>query len=96
MKARIEVAKLNPKVVQSLRGLGALVEQSGLEHKLLHLIMMRASQINGCAYCIDMHAKDARAWVAATSVTASVQASGRAGPVLRQGDRKPHACRCTH
>lgn len=61
MKPRIELARLNPKVVQSLIGLGALIEQSGLEHKLLHLIQMRASQINGCAYCLDMHAKDARA-----------------------------------
>jgi AhpD family alkylhydroperoxidase len=33
----------------------------GLEHKLVHLMKMRASQINGCAYCIDMHSKDARA-----------------------------------
>jgi AhpD family alkylhydroperoxidase len=61
MKPRIEIAKLNPKVIPSLQGLGALAEQSGLEHKLLQLVMMRASQINGCAYCIDMHAKDARA-----------------------------------
>ena len=42
-------------------GLQAAVEQSGLEHSLLHLIEMRASQINGCAYCLDMHSKDARA-----------------------------------
>jgi AhpD family alkylhydroperoxidase len=37
------------------------VEASGLEHSLIELIKMRASQINGCAYCIDMHTKDARA-----------------------------------
>jgi AhpD family alkylhydroperoxidase len=37
------------------------VEQSGLEHSLLELVKMRASQINGCAYCLDMHSKDARA-----------------------------------
>ena len=37
------------------------MRQSGIEHALLHLIKMRASQINGCAYCIDMHSKDARA-----------------------------------
>jgi AhpD family alkylhydroperoxidase len=37
------------------------VETSGLEHSLLELVKMRASQINGCAYCIDMHSKDARA-----------------------------------
>ena len=37
------------------------VEASGLEHSLLELVKIRASQINGCAYCIDMHTKDARA-----------------------------------
>jgi AhpD family alkylhydroperoxidase len=37
------------------------VEGSGLEHSLLELVKIRASQINGCAYCIDMHTKDARA-----------------------------------
>jgi AhpD family alkylhydroperoxidase len=37
------------------------VETSGLEHSLLELVKIRASQINGCAYCIDMHTKDARA-----------------------------------
>lgn len=37
------------------------VEDSGLEHSLLELVKTRASQINGCAYCIDMHTKDARA-----------------------------------
>ena len=36
------------------------VESSGLEHSLLELVKIRASQINGCAYCIDMHTKDAR------------------------------------
>jgi AhpD family alkylhydroperoxidase len=37
------------------------VDESGLEHALLHLVKVRASQVNGCAYCIDMHWKDARA-----------------------------------
>ncbi len=37
------------------------VDNSGLEHSLLELVKLRASQINGCAYCIDMHTKDARA-----------------------------------
>ena len=37
------------------------VRESGLEYKLLELVKMRASMINGCAYCIDMHSKDARA-----------------------------------
>jgi AhpD family alkylhydroperoxidase len=37
------------------------VRESGLEHSLIHLLKMRASQLNGCAYCIDMHSKEARA-----------------------------------
>jgi AhpD family alkylhydroperoxidase len=44
-----------------MRGLEAYVHKSGIEPQLLHLIRMRASQINGCAYCLDMHSKDARA-----------------------------------
>ncbi len=44
-----------------MSGLERYVRQSGLEHSLLDLVKTRASQINGCAYCIDMHTKDARA-----------------------------------
>jgi AhpD family alkylhydroperoxidase len=42
-------------------GLQAAVDHSGLEAELIELVKMRASQINGCAYCIDMHFKDAKA-----------------------------------
>jgi AhpD family alkylhydroperoxidase len=48
-------------VFGAMINLGATVRRSGLEHSLLHLIKVRVSQINGCAYCIDMHTKDARA-----------------------------------
>lgn len=47
--------------VQALTALEQHVRKSGLETKLLELVRMRASQLNGCAYCIDMHSKDARA-----------------------------------
>jgi AhpD family alkylhydroperoxidase len=46
---------------KAMLGLQREVEASGLEHSLLELVKIRASQINGCAYCIDMHTKDARA-----------------------------------
>jgi AhpD family alkylhydroperoxidase len=46
---------------QAMAGLEKYVRNCGLEHPLLELIKTRASQINGCAYCIDMHTKDARA-----------------------------------
>jgi AhpD family alkylhydroperoxidase len=61
MKSRLDFSKSNPKAMQTLIGLGSMAEQSGLDAKLLRLVMMRASQINGCAYCLDMHSKDARA-----------------------------------
>jgi AhpD family alkylhydroperoxidase len=59
--ARIDVTKVAPEAYQAMAGLQRYVRQSGLEPPLLELVRMRASQINGCAYCIDMHSKDARA-----------------------------------
>jgi AhpD family alkylhydroperoxidase len=60
MQPRID-PKVAPGVYQAMRGLETYLHQSGLEIPLLHLIKLRASQINGCAYCIDMHWKDLRA-----------------------------------
>ena len=51
----------NSKLVSALLALQREVETSGLEHSLIELVKIRASQINGCAYCLDMHTKDARA-----------------------------------
>jgi AhpD family alkylhydroperoxidase len=61
MKARIDLMHVNPGVVQAMLGLERQVRQAGLDGKLLDLVRMRASQINRCAYCLDMHSKDARA-----------------------------------
>jgi AhpD family alkylhydroperoxidase len=61
MKTRIDFTRVSPQSLKPLFALGALIEASGLEHSLLELVKMRASQLNGCAYCIDMHSKDARA-----------------------------------
>ena len=61
MNARIEWFQASPGATQALLGVQAFINDCGLEHPLLELVKMRASQINGCAYCIDMHAKDARA-----------------------------------
>ena len=60
MKSRIELAR-NPKFFQPLFAVQAAIDAAGLDSKLVHLVQMRASQINGCAYCLDMHFKDARA-----------------------------------
>ena len=61
MKARIDLMHVNPGVMQAMLGLERQVRQARLDHKLIDLVRMRASQINGCAYCLDMHSKDARA-----------------------------------
>jgi AhpD family alkylhydroperoxidase len=57
---RIEYAKTAPGVRAALYGLEAYVHQAGLEPRLLELVKVRASLINGCAYCLDMHTKVAR------------------------------------
>jgi AhpD family alkylhydroperoxidase len=61
MKPRIDFTRVSPKVLQAMYGLQNTVNSSALERPLLELVKMRASQINGCAYCLDMHSKDARA-----------------------------------
>jgi AhpD family alkylhydroperoxidase len=61
LKARINLMNVNSGIVHAMLGLEKQVSKGGLDNKLLHLVRMRASQINGCAYCLDMHSKDARA-----------------------------------
>jgi AhpD family alkylhydroperoxidase len=61
MKARINLMNVNPGIMHAMLDLEKQVSKGGLDHKLLDLVRMRASQINGCAYCLDMHSKDARA-----------------------------------
>lgn len=61
MESRLNAFKVAPKAYQAMIALGEYVDSSGLERPLLELVKTRASQINGCAYCLDMHSKDARA-----------------------------------
>jgi AhpD family alkylhydroperoxidase len=61
MKARIELQHANPKIMQLLLAIEGYLHGSGLGSRLQHLVKTRASQINGCAQCLDMHTKDARA-----------------------------------
>jgi AhpD family alkylhydroperoxidase len=61
MASRLSYAKAFPEGIQALLNLGKVIQDSGLEPSLVELVKIRASQINGCAYCIDMHTKDARA-----------------------------------
>ena len=61
MEPRIDYRKVAPGALQAALGLEEYLTQCGIEKTLIHLIKLRASQINGCAYCIDMHWKDLRA-----------------------------------
>jgi AhpD family alkylhydroperoxidase len=61
MQTRLDYGKAAPGSVQAMYKLEKYVEESGLERPLLELMKTRVSQINGCAFCIDMHTKDARA-----------------------------------
>jgi AhpD family alkylhydroperoxidase len=61
VETRINAYETNPGMLKGLYGLNAVLAKSSLEESLLNLVDLRASQINGCAFCIDMHAKDLRA-----------------------------------
>jgi AhpD family alkylhydroperoxidase len=61
MGHRLNAFQASPKAYQAMAALESFVVSCGLERPLLELVKMRASQINGCAYCLDMHSKDARA-----------------------------------
>lgn len=58
---RLNYTTASPDAFKAMFGLSAAVRRLGLETSLLHLVDMRASQINGCAWCLDMHSKEARA-----------------------------------
>jgi AhpD family alkylhydroperoxidase len=61
MEPRLNYMKLTPEPLKVMYGLEAYVRECGLEHNLLELVKTRASQLNGCAFCLDMHTQDARA-----------------------------------
>ncbi|XXU56906.1 carboxymuconolactone decarboxylase family protein [Sorangium sp. So ce1078] len=61
INSRIDYASVNPEAYRAMLALSACVKRSALEGPMKYLVLLRASQINGCAFCIDMHWKDARA-----------------------------------
>jgi AhpD family alkylhydroperoxidase len=61
MKARLDFRKASPQGEKAMMGLHMFVRNCGLDHSLLELVKLRASQLNGCAHCIDMHTKELRA-----------------------------------
>ncbi|WP_195821909.1 carboxymuconolactone decarboxylase family protein [Roseobacter sp. MH60115] len=75
MTLRLDSMTAAPDAVKAVYGLeNYIASQSGLDHQLIHLLKLRASIINGCAYCVDMHTKEARKdglseqWIALVSV----------------------------
>ena len=60
MQARLDPRKAAPAAMTAMSNLHAYVRQCGLDHQLLELVKLRASQINGCAWCMDMHTKELR------------------------------------
>jgi AhpD family alkylhydroperoxidase len=61
MKPRLDYRQFSPGALQAMLALETYLSGCGFDHTFIHLLKLRASQINGCAYCIDMHAIDARA-----------------------------------
>ena len=60
MESRIDYSQFAQGALQGMLAIDQYIASCGIDHKLIHLLKMRASQINGCAYCIDMHSIDAR------------------------------------
>ncbi len=61
MQARLDYKQASPQATKAMMELHAYVHRCGLDHGLLELVKLRASQINGCAHCMDMHTKELRA-----------------------------------
>ncbi|WP_044642749.1 carboxymuconolactone decarboxylase family protein [Risungbinella massiliensis] len=60
MKTRFNMGKVNPEGYQAMIALETYIQRTGIDKKLKELIKIRASQMNGCLFCIDMHTKEAR------------------------------------
>ena len=60
MQSRLDFYKASPSGTRAMMALEKIVSESGLEKPLMELVRLRASQINGCAFCVDMHVTDAR------------------------------------
>lgn len=83
---RIDYRHVNPAVMHAMVGLEEAVHASSLEPELLELVKLRASQINGCGYCVDMHTKDAEA-IGVTSQRLHLTAVWKEAPVYSPRER---------
>jgi AhpD family alkylhydroperoxidase len=86
MQQRIDYKKIAPEAFKAMLGVESYVRSSGLDHSLLELVKTRVSQMNGCAYCLDMHAKDARA-AGETEQRLYLLAAWRESPFYSQRER---------
>jgi len=86
MSGRFDYAKAAPEAYEAMRSLERCARSSGLERSLIELVKVRASQLNGCAYCLDMHTKDARA-AGESEQRLNVLAAWRDAPFYSQRER---------
>jgi len=87
MKIRLDYGSVSPESLKGMYELEKYVHGSGLERKLYELVKIRASQINGCAYCLDMHTKDARK-AGETEQRLHVLSAWREAPFYTDRERK--------
>ncbi len=83
---RLDWAKVSPDALKAMLAVQGFTDRSSLDHKLIELIKIRASQINGCAYCLDMHTKDALA-IGESDQRLHVLAAWREAPFYSEKER---------
>lgn len=83
---RLDWAKTSPEALKAMMAVQGFTDKSSLDHKLIELIKVRASQINGCAYCLDMHTKDAIA-IGESEQRLHVVAAWREAPFYSEQER---------
>jgi AhpD family alkylhydroperoxidase len=86
MQPRLNYVAADPATINAMRALEQHLRSCGLPHKLYELVKMRASQINGCAYCLDMHSKETRAH-GETEQRLHVLAAWRESPLFNDQER---------
>ncbi|HQF42858.1 MAG TPA: carboxymuconolactone decarboxylase family protein [Ignavibacteriaceae bacterium] len=83
---RLDWAKVSPDALKAMMAVQGFTDKSSLDHKLIELIKIRSSQINGCAYCLDMHTKDAIA-IGESEQRLHVVAAWREAPFYSEQER---------
>jgi len=83
---RLDWAKVSPDALKAMMAVQGFTDKSSLDHKLIELVKIRSSQINGCAYCLDMHTKDAIA-IGESEQRLHVVAAWREAPFYSEQER---------